>query len=386
MSKITRTITQIKNELAGRSFILIDDIYLGMNYKYNFLCNICNRQWISTLSNIIYFNRGCSACAGRTKHTLDFIKNEYLICDILFVSEIYVNSSSNHDLQCKICDCIWKACYNSFKQQHAGCPDCSDKKRHTKDTISKIYNKLGFEFIDNVYINFRTKHKTRCLTCDFIWFPTPGNIISNRSGCPDCSGWKRYTPQEIIELFLIKKFKIIDDNFILNYRRADVPVLTRCLTCQHEWCPRPSAIINNKSGCPRCNARQNEKLMLNILQKLLPNVKISKKTIECSGFLTQKKIFCDAAFKINNTEFIIEYNGEQHYRLVLFGGKKYINKSQKNFERQVKRDEYLRKYCKENNITLIEIDGREYFSEGIEPYITEQLHINGILGLKTGYK
>ncbi len=49
----------------------------------------------------------------------------------------------------------------------------------------------------------------------------------------------------------------------------------------------------------------------------------------------------------------IEYNGIQHYIMQNgFGGKL-------KFEAQVNRDNYLRKYCEENNIKLIEISYKE---------------------------
>ncbi len=91
-----------------------------------------------------------------------------------------------------------------------------------------------------------------------------------------------------------------------------------------------------------------------------------------------KKLTTD--FYIPSQNLIIEYNGEQHYRPVRFGqirfGQKH-NCTQKqadeNFIKQQARDELLKNYCKENNINLLEIDGRKYYLQSLKNYITTNL-------------
>jgi len=60
----------------------------------------------------------------------------------------------------------------------------------------------------------------------------------------------------------------------------------------------------------------------------------------------------------------IEYNGEQHYKWPNF-----TNQSQFEFENQVRRDEYKRQTCDENNVYLITIP---YYVKNIPEYIEEQ--------------
>lgn len=62
----------------------------------------------------------------------------------------------------------------------------------------------------------------------------------------------------------------------------------------------------------------------------------------------------------NNIKKCIEYNGEQHYKPVeLFGG-------EKAFQEQKERDERKRKWCKENNIELLEIPYIDYDNISLE--------------------
>ena len=66
----------------------------------------------------------------------------------------------------------------------------------------------------------------------------------------------------------------------------------------------------------------------------------------------QKKIYID--FYLPNEKVFIEYNGRQHYEPVeYFGG-------EEQFERQQKRDAWVRHYCIDRGIKLIEIP---YYSD-----------------------
>lgn len=62
----------------------------------------------------------------------------------------------------------------------------------------------------------------------------------------------------------------------------------------------------------------------------------------------------------NNIKKCIEYNGEQHYKPIeLFGG-------EKAFQKQKERDERKRKWCKKNNIELLEIPYIDYDNISLE--------------------
>lgn len=62
-----------------------------------------------------------------------------------------------------------------------------------------------------------------------------------------------------------------------------------------------------------------------------------------------RKIFVDFRIVINDKEYYIEYNGIQHYQSVeYFGGIE-------AFKKQQERDNFLREYCTNNNINLVEI-------------------------------
>ncbi len=80
-------------------------------------------------------------------------------------------------------------------------------------------------------------------------------------------------------------------------------------------------------------------------------------------------------FYITKLNLYIEYNGEQHYRPVQFGGMP-IEKAKDRFVSQKNRDGIKKKYCYENNLSLLIIPYWE--KDNIENILS--LEINKILG------
>lgn len=145
------------------------------------------------------------------------------------------------------------------------------------------------------------------------------------------------------------------------------------ISCKYIWETRPSHIINDNSGCPRCNkAGKNEKYIFNILKEknIIFKHNFNIKNIDVNE---EKNYRVDFYFPLNS--LIIEYNGAQHYMPVKFGGISDV-RAQVNFDKQIKRDNYVRGFCIKNNIKLIEIDGREFSNKKLKKYILEKIIIN----------
>jgi hypothetical protein len=118
--------------------------------------------------------------------------------------------------------------------------------------------------------------------------------------------------------------------------------------------------------------RKNESKTFLYLQELLPNVPVEREVvinepIYAKGKLIRHFIIVDFRFFVNGKENIVEFNGTQHYKpAARFGGKKALIA-------QHIRDEWLRNYCKEKGITLIELDGRVLRGKKIRTYLKSVL-------------
>lgn len=73
-----------------------------------------------------------------------------------------------------------------------------------------------------------------------------------------------------------------------------------------------------------------------------------------------------AIFEDNKLQYLIEYQGSQHFYMSDFFG-------QESFDRQRELDEVKRQYCKENNIKLLELTYRDYDKLSID-YIRQKLY------------
>lgn len=127
-----------------------------------------------------------------------------------------------------------------------------------------------------------------------------------------------------------------------------------------EFWQTPNSHIQG-SGCPSCSSSKGEEEVCNIL--LSNGIKfIREYTIQVPNEInTSGHAYIDFYLPEYNT--FVEYNGIQHYNpKMAFGGSF-------KFERQQARDEYVRQYCKDNNIKLIEI----CYDEDVWEVLTREL-------------
>lgn len=235
-------------------------------------------------------------------------------------------------------------------------------KKFSKFTKKDIDEKLTNKSIKILgeYINIHTKTNWQCLICNYIWSVTPDNIFSKNSKCPNCNG--RTLNNKIVDERLIDtKIKRIS-----NYIDSISKIEFQCLKCNNIWQTEPRFILNMGSGCPQCNIPgYNEKLILNIFNEnkinFIPQFSIKKINNDYPAYRLD--------FYIPDKLIAIEYNGKQHYEPTRFGSKY----TEKDFDKQVQRDNYVKNICQANNIELIEIDGRKIYDKILADFINKLL-------------
>lgn len=83
--------------------------------------------------------------------------------------------------------------------------------------------------------------------------------------------------------------------------------------------------------------------------------------------ITNKKLFFD--FYLPDYNICIEYDGQQHFNPICFGGKKYKDLSIKTFENTIKRDSIKNIFCEKNNIKLLRISYKDSIEESIKRFL-----------------
>lgn len=244
--------------------------------------------------------------------------------------------------QCMHCKYIWETSSHKIINNKTGCPKCSGNLKLNNKIVDERIEKRSITRVGN-YITTNSKIEWSCKECKNIWKATPCHIL-NGEGCPRCSKSERIT-----DLIIDTRIKNRNILRLEPVKRAIDKIKWKCLICENIWSAHPNNICQFK-GCPNCASGHNERLVRKFL--LDNNIGFEKIKIKLiSGN-------CLPDFYIKQYNTIIEYNGEHHYKPVNFGGAKELH--YKKFLKQKLRDKELRKYCSNNKINLIEIDGRTY--------------------------
>ena len=243
-----------------------------------------------------------------------------------------------------------------------GCPKCNKaKKLDTESFIKKAKEKHGliYDYSKVKYINSNTKVEIICPIHGSFWQTPAHHLYGNK--CPKCFGTHRKTTEEFIEKAKEVHGELYDYSETEYGKNYLDPVKIICKIHGPFW-QTPVHHINNKCGCPKCNRSHGEAFLANYFdnngikyeENFIVNV---PKEIRPTGII---KI----DFYLPKYNIFIEYNGKQHYIMQkCFGG-------QIKFDKQLVRDEFLRNYCKENKINLIEIP---YTEKDIESYLINKM-------------
>ena len=355
----------LTNEIVDKKLINKDIRRLG-NYTNNntpisFQCLICEYIWETTTSVIINLDCGCPKCANVAPLNNDIIDKRLEGRDIKRLGN-YSNNRDPIDFICTLENCkyIWAASTSNVLFG-TGCPKCAGKMLLTNEMVDLKLIGRNIKRL-NDYVNISTAINFQCLECEYIWSVCPTSILNGDHGCPKCGGSLPLNNDIVDERLIGRDIKRLDD-----YVNNRVHINFQCLKCSNIWDASPSHILHEQTGCPNCNFRKNERLIHNIFIKndlnFIRNRHINNAIPnECRRILFD--FFCNGN--------IIEYNGEQHYKPVRFGGIS-IERAEAKFIKQKERDAYLQRICDENKIPIIWIDGREYANSKLEKHIIDTI-------------
>lgn len=239
------------------------------------------------------------------------------------------------------------------------CPKCSYNIPTNSEFIDRCKQHYpNYDYSNTLYITRDKPVEVRCPIHNHIWTPLAFNLENGSAMCSKCKSdlyKKLFTKSQ--EEFINKCRDIHNNEYDyskVKYTGADNKITIICP--KHGEFQQIAGNHIRGTGCPKCHRSLGENKIINYLEKYQIPFKDQYKII----YLNNKKFFID--FYLPNYNTFIEYNGEQHYIPVeRFGG-------QVKFEQQQKRDEYVRQYCKENNINLLEIKYDENVEEVLNQY------------------
>jgi hypothetical protein len=342
--------------------------YINGKTKIQFWCLVydCGYIWESSPDSILNGKKGCPKCAKVIKLTNDEVDSRLIGRKIKRLGDI-INNHTKILWSClyNICGHSWLATPKSILNRNSGCPKCAGCLRLTNEEVDKRLEGRNIKRLTDI-IGAAKKMDFRCLICNYIWTTCPASILNSRkTGCPRCAGLEKLTNETIDNRLMIneRNIKRIDD--VINNRTK---INFICIDCKNIWKATPNDILCG-SGCNICNLPGlNEKMLLKLLIKNNINLEYQKQF----KYIINAKSKMRVDFYLPKTNTIIEYNGEQHYHPVQFGG---ITEEAANinFLKQQKRDNHLKELCDINDIKLIYIDGRKYYGNKLKNYVINEL-------------
>jgi hypothetical protein len=166
--------------------------------------------------------------------------------------------------------------------------------------------------------------------------------MAQKESCPTCRKPSnlKWTLDKIHSL-LPKNVLLLSD----VYSHIHHPMEWKCLDCGLTWNQTWNE-LKQGHGCPKCKFK-NEKQVGRILAEF--GVKAFPKDLKCPPTIRDsQRVRLD--FLLPDYNAIMEYHGSQHFLFPNFW-----HKNLETFEKQQARDLWLRTYCKDNRIPLLEI-------------------------------
>lgn len=231
-----------------------------------------------------------------------------------------------------------------------GCPKCNTgfiKRVSPEQFKARCVEKFPeYDYSQAIFKGEYDKITVTCLKHKYTWDVTTKSLIEGH-GCPLCGREKMKNNQSLgIKEFVERARKIHDNKY--DYSKVQY---INCSTKVDIICPEHGIfqqLPNNHlrgQGCPKCKEYKGEAQ----ISKFLTVHNIDFQSQYPIKYLGNTKGFTYIDFYLPKYNLFIEYNGMQHYIPVKhFGG-------ELKFYHQQQRDQYVRDYCKDNNIKLLEI-------------------------------
>ena len=279
----------------------------------------------------------------------------------LVLEEDYKGANEKIIIKCTDCGYEWKAVPRAVINSKCGCPKCGVQKSKFNKAKESFMSKLNKDKYELIAYNGFQDVTVKCKKCGNLRHTTADNIL--RFGCKHCASTKQNEPRRLTtQEFTTKAKEIHGDRY--NYSKVkyiswNTPVCIICPKHGEFWQKAGKHLLGH--GCQKCRESRGEELVRLALEENSIPFEQEKR------LQLYKKVLVDFYINFNNKQYIIEVNGEQHYKPIeYFGGKL-------KYDEQVKRDIALSEYCQGHNIKLFIIKYDENKLERIQAIIKEIL-------------
>ena len=321
-----------------------------------------------------------------TKNTKDwYIKKGYLFTKlgdyfIVKAEDLSKGSHINVDVKCDFCNetisVAWKDYYN-YKGNKYSCKKCRQKKTSENNLLERqkqLYEEAQ-KFCTLKNYTLLTKMKEIKDSNTIISYICPKHglqsskiyALVSQHGCKCCQyDSMRLTTKDVENTFKEYGCIILNSNEYVDYKTKNLKVI--CNECGNEFITSYNSFVTaHGQYCSSCSGSESkgerkvrhflEDYNINFIQEYtFPNCK-DKNVLPFDFYLT-------------NYNYIIEYDGMQHFEPVSFNGKD----ATKNLIATQRHDKIKNDYCKQHKIKIIRIPYWDY--DKIDHILKNELNLH----------
>lgn len=282
----------------------------------------------------------------------------------------FVSTSQKVKCRCLVDGHEWEACAASLLAKH-GCPECGRKKnpiaslkRLTHDEyVEAIHAKFPHIDVTSTYCGTERRTSYRCNLCGYEWNAVANTLLNMSTvGCPRCAGKARVDEAILIERLAAAQPTL---RYVSGYSDLAHKARFACNACGYEWEAWPTNILRRSKGCPRCSSSSGAQRIEAYLKQRDIAFDVEYRFEDCR---CERPLPFD--FYLPQDRIAIEYDGEQHFMPVRFGGGTPEQAIVKLQDTQL-RDNIKTAYCIEHNINLIRIPYTDF--DQVESILDEKI-------------
>jgi hypothetical protein len=262
------TFDQVKQVFRAANFKLLSSCYKSSKEQLAYRCKSCGHEGVTKLE-YVKAGSGCPRCwearrGQSSKHSFDYIREKFSVRKLLLLEKNYPNSKTPLHYKCVECGYKGQLRFNDLSNG-SGCRQCGVVRRSSRqkldfETFKNEMCKREIEVLSQEYVNSGTKLRLRCIKCRRLWKARAHDLRQTDGGCPRCGhnrgGQKRaYTHDQIVQELAKQRIVLLS-----TYRSSQKSIRVRFEQCGHTvW--RTWNTIQCGIGCPKCapNARPTHK-------------------------------------------------------------------------------------------------------------------------------
>ncbi len=239
---------EVESRLTAKGLKLVGK-WKTTSHKYTFACVAAGHIWEAWASDILYQERGCSACLPVLKHTTEEVQARLALRGLRLKGEWQGTNvrqtfvcSNGHE---------WQGMGYMVVGRGTGCPECTNhslKLRFTNDDIVSRLEPRGITLLGE-WQGIKQRHRFQCKE-GHIWESLGATTVTHGKGCPQCNGIdrERVTREEAIRRLNAHNTGI---SLVGEWYGTAKDNRFRC-RLGHEWSTMGKHPVNKGSGCPEC--------------------------------------------------------------------------------------------------------------------------------------